>query len=157
MKLSDYIAEDRVILDADVESPADVLKQMCNAMECCGTVCAAGDLYRKVQEREELGSTGIGEGVAVPHIHTEANSMAVAVLITRNPIDFDAIDGKPCRLFFLVVSPDERRAEYLQLMATVSTLIQHSELREQLLEARDAKEVIKAIVEAEEKAACSTR
>ncbi len=157
MKLSDYISEDRVILDADVESAEDVLKQMCSAMECCGTVCAADDLYRKVREREELGSTGIGEGVAVPHIHTEANAMSVAVLVTRNPIDFDAIDGKPCRLFFLVVSPDERRAEYLQLMATVSALIHHSELRNRLMEARDPGEVIQAIREAEEKAACSAR
>ena len=156
MKLSEYIAEDRIILDADVKSAEDVLKQLCNVMEHSGTVCAAQDLFRKVQQREELGSTGIGEGVAVPHIHTEANAMSVAVLITRDSLDFDAIDGKPCRLFFMVVSPDERRAEYLQLMATVSTLIHHSELRERLLEAHNPAEVMQAIAEAEEKVACST-
>jgi len=157
MKLSDYISEERVILDYDARTAEDVLKSLCSAMECCGAVCAAPDLLKKIKERELLGSTGIGEGIAVPHIHTEANAISAAFLRTKRPVDFDAIDGKPCNLFFLVVSPDDKRSQYLQLMATISTLVKYSGLHEKLLKARDAREAMRFIAEAEEQVACSTR
>ena len=157
MKLSAYISEERIILDFEAHSAQDVLHKMCDIMECRGTVCSGPDLLEKVRKREELGSTGIGDGVAVPHIHTDANGISVALLRTKKGVDFGAIDGNPCRLFFLVVSPDDKRSQYLQLMAIISTLVHHDGLREKLLAAGTPEEAARAISEADEKVACSTR
>lgn len=81
----------------------------------------AEDLYRKLMEREQLGSTGIGAGVAIPHCKVGGLDHAVlAVAVTKKKIDFGAMDDQPVQVFFLVVSPEDSPAEHLQVLAAIS-------------------------------------
>lgn len=94
----------------------------------------ADDLYRKLLEREQLGSTGIGSGVAIPHCKMKGLERAVlAVGICSRTIDFGAVDGEPVRLFFLVVSPQSSPAEHLQVLASISKWVKHDQHVERIL------------------------
>jgi len=98
-----------------------VLRDLAERMAATGVVLDAGPLYRALLEREQLGSTGIGGGVAIPHCKLEGLAEGVlAVGIARPPVDFDAPDGKPVAVFFLVLSPDHSPAEHLQTLARIS-------------------------------------
>jgi PTS system nitrogen regulatory IIA component len=86
-----------------------------------GRVQDAQDLYAKLQEREQLGSTGVGAGVAIPHCKLSGLGRGiVAIGVTAEGVDFGAVDGRPVRLFFLVVSPSESPGEHLQALAAIS-------------------------------------
>ena len=96
------------------------------------------DLYERLWEREKLGSTGIGAGVAVPHCKmARLERVVVAVARLRDGVEFDAIDQQPVRLVFLVVSPDDQPAAHLQCLATISKWIKVADHVEQILRLED--------------------
>jgi PTS system nitrogen regulatory IIA component len=98
-----------------------VLKALADrlAPELPGTGAEA--LYRKLMEREELGSTGIGSGIAIPHCKmAKLDRAALAIGITDEGVEFGAVDGQPVKLFILLVSPDDSPAEHLQVLASIS-------------------------------------
>lgn len=102
----------------DVEG---VLRAFAQRVAAAGLVDDADRLYEKLQERETLGSTGIGSGVAIPHCKMKGLDRAIlAVGIKDEPVDYGAVDEKPVRLFFLVVSPDDSPAVHLQVLASIS-------------------------------------
>jgi len=91
-------------------------------------------LYKKLWEREQLGSTGIGAGIAVPHCKMSGlKRVVVGVALLRNSIEFGAADQLPVRIVFLVVSPDDQPAAHLQCLAAISRWICVDEHRERLL------------------------
>lgn len=98
----------------------------------------ADDLYRKLLEREQLGSTGIGSGVAIPHCKMEGLERPVlAVGICPRTIDFGAVDDEGVRLFFLVVSPQSSPAVHLQVLAAISKWVKHDRHVEKILRQPD--------------------
>jgi nitrogen PTS system EIIA component len=103
---------------------AGVLRQLAAHVAAAGAagVAADGDgLYHALLEREQLGSTGIGHGVAIPHCKLKGLDHGIVALgLARPGVDFGAPDGKPVSVFFLVLSPDEHPAEHLQTLARVS-------------------------------------
>lgn len=91
-------------------------------------------LYRKLLEREELGSTGIGSGVAIPHCKMEKLEQSVlAVGMLRKGIDFQAVDQQPVRLFFLLISPKSAPAVHLRVLASISKWVKSDHHVEQIL------------------------
>jgi len=102
----------------DVEG---VLRALAEQVAAQGAVDDSGELFTRLLEREQLGSTGIGSGVAIPHCKMKGLRKAVlAVGLKRRPVDFAAVDGQPVRLFFLVVSPNDAPAAHLQVLAAIS-------------------------------------
>lgn len=98
-----------------------VLRAFADRVAELGYVPDAERLYAKLLEREQLGSTGIGSGVAIPHCKMKGLDQAIlAVGATRKPVDFGAVDGEPVRLFFLVVSPNDAPAVHLQALSAIS-------------------------------------
>ncbi|HEY0782000.1 MAG TPA: PTS sugar transporter subunit IIA, partial [Thermoanaerobaculia bacterium] len=96
-------------------------------------------LYLKLCEREQLGSTGIGSGIAIPHCKLPGLAHGVVALgIVPEGVDFGAIDGNPVKLFFLVLSPPESPAEHLQILAAISRWIKADGHAEAILELPDA-------------------
>jgi PTS system nitrogen regulatory IIA component len=86
-----------------------------------GLVRDADELYQKLLEREQLGSTGVGAGIAIPHCKLKGLAQGlVAVGLVPEGVDFGAADGRPVRVFFLVISPSESPAEHLQMLAAIS-------------------------------------
>lgn len=99
----------------------------------------AQQLLYALQEREKHGSTGIGQGVAVPHAHIAGLDHPVGVFIKlENPVAFDAVDDRPVDLIFALFAPTDSGVEHLRALARVSRLLRQGELREQLRQARSA-------------------
>ncbi|HEX3126683.1 MAG TPA: PTS sugar transporter subunit IIA [Thermoanaerobaculia bacterium] len=133
--LSDLTATDPTPVDTILRAFADRIAQ-------AGVVKDAGELFRRLREREQLSSTGIGSGIAIPHCKMPVLKQAVvAVGLAPQGIDFGAPDGQPVRLFFLVVSPEASPAEHLRVLASISRWVKTGHNAERLLESRDPQEV----------------
>lgn len=108
-------------------------------------------LVNDLMEREKLGSTGIGNGIAIPHVRTDALvELLIAFGRSKKGIDFNALDDKPVHLFFLIAAPENNQNEYLNTLARVSRLLKDDEFREQLLKAKSTEEIITLFREKEE-------
>jgi PTS system nitrogen regulatory IIA component len=117
---------------------AGVLHAFAERIAGRGLVANAVDLYQKLLEREQLGATGIGGGIAIPHCKLQGlKSGVVALGMVPQGVDYGAVDGQPVRLFFLVVSPSGAPAEHLQALAAISRWIKTDRRAERLLELRD--------------------
>lgn len=150
MKLSDYLNEQTVEVQSTISSARAVLERLVTLVEAPCVFMDPARLLEEISEREKLGSTGIGEGVAIPHVHLEhVDAMHVAMLTAEEGIDFAAIDDKPCRIFIIVVAPDDDREGYLRLLSEVSRLLRRESARESLLGAKSAVEFLAALREAE--------
>jgi PTS system nitrogen regulatory IIA component len=100
-----------------------------------GVISDADSMYRRLVEREELGSTAIGGGVAIPHCKMDnLEDVVVAVGLSRDGVEFESEDGAPVRLFFLVVSPSDKPAAHLRSLAAISKWVKADRHVERLLE-----------------------
>jgi PTS system nitrogen regulatory IIA component len=103
-----------------------------------GLVANAVDLYQQLLEREQLGSTGIGAGIAIPHCKLGGlRTGVVAIGLVPQGVDFGAVDGQPVKVFFLVVSPSGSPAEHLQVLAAISRWVKRDRHAERLLALHD--------------------
>lgn len=101
-----------------------------------------------LQQREKLGSTGIGDGVAIPHGKvSELQDMVIAFGRSRRGIAFNAIDGKPVRLFFLLLAPEHSTGQHLKALARISKMLKTPNFRKTLIDAKTKNDLYKAIVE----------
>lgn len=102
-------------------SERNVLDDLAARVAAAGAVPDARELSARLAEREALGSTGVGGGVAIPHCKLSGISRAIlAIGIAPSGVEFRGVDGLPVRLFFLVVSPSQSPAEHLQVLAAIS-------------------------------------
>lgn len=106
--------------------------------------------YNQIMEREKVGSTGIGMGIAIPHARSEAiKKIVVAIGLLKTPVDFNSLDGEPVKLVVLVGAPKEQSKEYLGLLSTLARIFRNNQYRENILESSNLKELIEAIAELE--------
>ena len=145
MKLSESLNAERIVLDFDAKKKGDAIDAL------IGPVVNGFDratVLGEILEREELGSTGVGQGVAVPHVRLAA-IVEPSVVFGRaaKPVDFDAIDDEPCSLFFLVLGPTSADAQdgYLKTMAKISRLMRSADTRSKLMADGSESEVIDII------------
>lgn len=117
---------------------ATVLKALADRVAPALPSTDADVLYRRLMEREQLGSTGIGSGVAIPHCKLEKLKRAmVALAVTDSGIDFGAVDGQPVQLFVLLVSPENAPADHLQVLASISRWVKGGERVKRILGGAD--------------------
>lgn len=136
MKIEDILLPELTICNAPAGSKKRVLEYLSHLMTAQMPDMDADRLYERFLFRERLGSTGIGEGVAIPHCRLAGCSKALgAFLKLAEPVDFDAIDEKPVDLVFALVVPDEQHEEHLALLASIAGLLQNEEKRQQLRQA----------------------
>jgi PTS system nitrogen regulatory IIA component len=127
-----------------------VLEEMVGALAHARVTRAPDAVLAAVRQRESLGSTGLGKGIAVPHARsTTVSERAVVVARSRKGVDFDAVDGEPAHLFFLIVAPPLERDEiYLQLLARIVRAVRLTRTRQRLLDAPDFETVRTILVRA---------
>ena len=126
------------------------LAEMAAGLEDAGIVKSAEDLAKRLEEREAMGSTGLGGGLAIPHTKVrELADVIVSIGISRAGIDFHSSDGQPVTVVFLVLSPAESPALHLQALARISRLIRMPGVAESLRRAEGAAEVAAVWAEAE--------
>jgi PTS system fructose-specific IIA component/PTS system nitrogen regulatory IIA component len=123
MKFADFVAVDAIRSHIDADSKEGVIREMAQSLVDAGSI-AAGDLdgiVKAIMKREDLGSTGIGRGVAVPHTkHPSVGRLVGTVAVSRAGVDFDSLDGEPVQLFFLLVSPPDRPGDHLRALENIS-------------------------------------
>ena len=134
-------------------SKDEVLKKLTEVLASTGKVKNQDVILEMLRNREALGSTAVGSGVAFPHGRSVAIS-ELTILVARSPkgVDFDSIDGEPTRLFFLLLAPPQDSGNvYLQALGVITGLVQNDEVRQKLLAAKDFDAVVAALRETEKK------
>jgi mannitol/fructose-specific phosphotransferase system IIA component (Ntr-type) len=141
MQLGSLIRPELIFTDLPAADRSQVLRVFAeritaaNVADTAGVAASADELYLKLCEREELSSTGIGAGIAIPHCKLDRLQRGlVAVGVVPEGVDFGAVDGQPVRVFFLVVSPSQAAAEHLQALAAISRWVKTRGHVEKILE-----------------------
>ncbi|HCN20106.1 MAG: PTS fructose transporter subunit IIA [Planctomycetes bacterium RIFCSPHIGHO2_02_FULL_50_42] len=145
MKLVDFLAEEAIIYSLKVRDKKSAIKEMVEALTQSNKIPVkeVDSVMVALMKREQLGSTGIGGGVAVPHTkHGCVSRLVVTVARSEEGIDFDALDGEPVHLVFLLLSPNETAGAHLQALERIATLIRDSDFRRFMTTASDKKEMI---------------
>jgi len=153
MKLHSLLEEDLVLLRLEARDRDGILCEMAAVLEARHKAVFGGGLLGSLQKREELGTTAIGRGVAIPHCRTKGlKSPALLLGLSKEGVHFQALDGKLSHVFFLLVSPEDNPGAGLRLLAAIAALTRESRtLASKLLKAATAADVLKALRAEEEK------
>lgn len=143
MNLSDLFNEQGVLLDIDPAGKEELLETILRHFESKGRIKEFDQALTDVIEREHVMSTGIGNGVAIPHAYTDGVEELVAGFVrTREAVDFAALDGKYVDLFFIILGPKASRRDHIKVLAKISRLLNHDDFRQSLRNADSAKSVL---------------
>lgn len=150
MKIIDLLDDKSIRLNAEAHSKKEALDTLVDLMDASGKLNDI-DTYRKgVYAREEEGSTGIGEGIAIPHCKSAAvNQAGLAAMVAPKGVEFDSLDGEPANLFFLIAAPDTADNVHLDVLSHLSVLLMDSDFTGKLREAETVEEFKKVIEMAE--------
>ena len=152
MKIMDILVKEAVILDLGVRSKNEVLAEMANALAKCEPQIEADRLLEILLEREALQSTGIGDGVAIPHGKMAGLDRLVASFARSSEgVDFESIDRRPTHHLFLLVVPEHSGGQYLKALARISRFFRDAAFRQQLTSAEKQSDIIRAIAEEDTK------
>ena len=151
MKLSEILAEDSVLPELKSFDKRGVLEELAGAISNHEPSIDEGDLVSVLLERERLGTTGIGDGVAIPHGKlSNIRHPIISFGRSKNGLDFDSIDGQPAHLFCLLIAPENSSGIHLQVLARIAKVLKSSALRKRLMAAGTRKELYKVIVQGDE-------
>ncbi|MCX7024313.1 MAG: PTS sugar transporter subunit IIA [Spirochaetes bacterium] len=143
MHLTNVLTRDSIALHLKGATKAAIISEMVDLFHATGRIPDKAKALAGVFERERMISTGMKHGIAIPHGKTPSvREMIAFVGISDNPVDFDALDGEPCRIFILTLSPPDRNGPHLQFLAEISILFKSTEKRAALLAAKTPEEVI---------------
>lgn len=147
VKITDYMSEDLISLKLKSKNKDDVLMELADLIAVSPDVHNEENvIYKALIEREKLGSTGIGKGVAIPHAKTDAaDRLTIAFGISKEKIDFKSLDNESVNIFFVFASPMKDSQVYLKVLARISRLIKEEEFRNELLACKTPAEVIECI------------
>ena len=123
MKFADFISREAIRADLTADNKEGVIREMIQALVDAGRLAASDfeGIVKAVMKREELGSTGIGRGVAVPHTkHPSVDRLVGTVAVSKEGVDFDSLDAEKVQLLFLLISPPDRPGEHLRALESIS-------------------------------------
>jgi PTS system nitrogen regulatory IIA component len=150
MQILDFLSVENVKMSMESKNKKDVIKELAELLVKSGKVKDKKKIVQILMEREELGSTGIGQGIAIPHGKSDTVSdLAAAFGLSQEGISFDALDGEAVNIFFLLVAPEGAAGAHLKALARISSLLKDKYFRKSLLSAKTPEEVIKIIQEEE--------
>jgi PTS system nitrogen regulatory IIA component len=149
MKILDVLQTDTILPNLQARDKKGVLEELV-APVAAYTGIEARQLVRVLMDRERLGSTGIGGGIGIPHGKMERlTSLVLGVGISHQGVDFESLDGRPTRIFFLLMTPENSAGLHLKLLARISRLLKNDLFKEKLLAAADVEAIRAAIAEEE--------
>lgn len=154
MQIMDFLAKKAIITDLKATKKEDIIKELVDAL------CNAGEIEKRNRPRlvdaliarESLGSTAIGQGIAIPHAKCDCVVKLVAAFgLSKKGVDFDSLDGEMAYIFFLLVAPQDSAGPHLKALARISRLLKDKYFRDTLRGCPDEKSVIKVITQEDEK------
>ena len=154
MNIMGFLDERAVSTQIVSQNKEDVIRELVELLVKGGTI-KERDVLRLIQtlmKRESLGSTGIGQGVAIPHGKSDCVAKLVAAFgISRAGVNFDSLDGEPAHLFFLLIAPEDSAGPHLKALARISRLLKDKHFRDSLKAAKDEKTLVKILRDEEER------
>jgi fructose-specific phosphotransferase system IIA component len=152
MKFVDFVSRDAIRTDIDVDDKEQVIQAMATALLEAGRISEDqhGSIVEAVLKREELGSTGIGRGVAVPHTkHPSVSELVGTVAVSEDGVDFDSLDGEKVHLLFLLISPPDRPGDHLRALENISRQLRDDTFCRFLKQSKTPKDVWQLLEEAD--------
>ncbi len=139
MKIQNLLMQDMILSDLESEDRAGILKEMVSFLKKKDKISKEKDLYDRLLQREKLGSTAIGDGVAIPHCKMKGIKNPIVMLaISKKGVNFYSLDGNPSHIFFLVVSSPDNPSLNLQILASIAHLVRKSNsLLKKILDAKN--------------------
>jgi len=154
MKIMDFLSKKAITTDIKSTKKQDVIKELVELLINTGEVGSRhrNKLIDALMARESLGSTAIGQGVAIPHAKSDCvNKLVAAFGLSKKGIDFDSLDGEPAYIFFLLVASQDSAGPHLKALARISRLLKDKYFRDNLRACVDEKSVIKIVSQEDEK------
>ena len=155
MKLSDFVVREAILTDLAATGKEEAIREIVRSLRDAGQVAEADydGVVRAILGREELGSTGIGQGVAVPHTrHPTVQRLVGTVALSRRGVDFAALDGDPVNIFFLLISPPNQPGDHLRALENISRHLKDEKFTDSLRQARTRDQVVELLQAADQTA-----
>jgi len=152
MNVHTLLDESTILANLKVKSKKELLNQIIDSLTSKVNSNQLKEIRKAVFEREEIMSTGVGKGFAIPHgkaKNIEKNYASFALL--KEPVEYKSIDDEPVRIVFMLVGPDSKNSIHIKLLSRISRLMNNSEFREKLLNGKNPGEILKIFKEEEEK------
>jgi PTS system nitrogen regulatory IIA component len=148
MKVSDIFRKEHIVEGLKSKTKRDVLAELSGVFLRGDVKYSHEDMVNTLLEREKLGSTGIGDGVAIPHGKlANLEELIVSFGRSKEGVEFDAMDGKPAHIFFLLMAPEDTTGKHLKALAKISKMLKDNTFRKKLLEAKSKDELYMIITE----------
>lgn len=144
MKLTDFVVPEAILVDLQARKKPDAIKAMVSSLQAAGAIPESDveAIFAAIMKREELGSTGIGNGVAVPHTkHAGVTRLVATVAISKTGVDFASLDGNDVHILFLLVSPPDRPGDHLRGLETISRHLREQSFCRVLKQTNSSQEV----------------
>lgn len=150
MKILDVLQNEAIISDLKSQDKKGILEELVSPIARI-TGVNHKDLVRVLMDREQLGSTGIGGGIGIPHGKLkQLESLALGFGLSRKGVDFESMDNQPTHIFFLLVTPENSTGLHLKMLARISRILKHDQIKEKLLNAGNTDEILSIIKEEDE-------
>lgn len=150
MKIADLIQPNLIKLELESKKKTDIITEIVEMMVNSGALNESKPFLQSVMERESLGTTGIGKGIAIPHGKSDTVArVTVAFARSTKGVDFESLDSKPVHLVFMLAAPLEANNEYLQALTKLSRFLRQESFRNSLMAAKSPEEVIDLLVKEE--------
>src|SRR2546423_1831917 len=153
MKFSDFINAPSIKADLGADDKPTVIRELVESLAAAGALASADvpGIVRAILKREELGSTGIGRGVAVPHTkHPSVDRLVGTVAVSHEGVDFNSLDGERVQLFFLLISPPDRPGEHLRALENISRQLRDDTFCKFLKQAKTPADIKQLLEEADQ-------
>lgn len=154
MKITDFLREKAISVDLQARDKEGVIREMVQLLVKAGEIKPADEekIVPVLLAREALGSTGIGQGVGIPHGKSNVVRQLVGAFgISRRGVNFDSLDGETAQIFFLLLAPEDSAGPHLKALARISRLLKDRYFRDSLKEAKEEKQVVKIIQQEDQK------
>ncbi len=151
LRISDYLKPEVIMMKLKQQEKIAVLKELVEHLVKNNLVKNGEEFINALAKRENLESTGIGNGIAIPHARTDTvEDLVLAFARSSEGVDFSAIDGKPSHLIFLIASPEDKKSEYIMALAKLSRLLRRESVRKMLMDAESPEEILKIVQDNED-------
>ena len=146
MNIMDFLCKDAITVDLKAQNKKDAMIELIELLKEAKKTKKTDEIIDVVLEREKLGSTGVGQGVAIPHGKTDVLSEQIGVLgISKKGIDFNSLDGEPVYIIFLLVGPVEVTGQHLKALSRIARLFKDKFLRQAIKDAQTKEDIVKII------------
>jgi fructose-specific phosphotransferase system IIA component len=146
MNLKKVLSKELIVANLKADSKPAIIEELIDILAWSGKIKDRDAALKSVLDREEKMSTGMQNGIAIPHGKTDAvDELLITIALKPEGVDFDAMDGEPSTIFIMTLSPEHRAGPHIQFLAEISKVLSSEQLRKKLLEASSADEILKLL------------